>query len=239
VNRKKLNQYKGCLSPIQIADGINAARRNAKRLAEDATLLLDAGHFPTAASLAALAIEEAGKPSILRQLALARNESEAIEAWRDYRCHTRKNVMWLLVELVAKGARKLDDFKPLFDPGSDYPDLLDQIKQLGFYTDCLGKAHWSFPSEVIEESLARTLVTTASILAASEHLATVKEIELWVKHLGPVWKGHPSWMRKALENWYEEMQGLDLVPKDEDGMAEFIRNGITLRRRDAHGNSGV
>jgi AbiV family abortive infection protein len=38
--------------------------------AEDARLLLEAGRCPTAASVAALAIEEAGKPAILRTLAL-------------------------------------------------------------------------------------------------------------------------------------------------------------------------
>lgn len=232
---KKLNQYKGRLNPAQIAEGINSARRNAMRLAEDAALLLKACRFPTAASMATLAIEEAGKPSLLRQLALARTDRELAEAWRDYRSHTRKNVMWILVDLVARGARKLDDLKPIFDPDSDHPELLDQVKQLGFYTDCLGKAHWSLPSEAIDESLARTLVATASILVTSDHEVTPKEIELWIKHLRPVWKGHPSWMEKALENWYGEMETLGLVPKGGNVMTKFIRDGITTMKR----NGGV
>ena len=45
---------------------MNAARRNARRLAEDAKLLLEAGRYPTATALAVLSIEESGKMSILR-----------------------------------------------------------------------------------------------------------------------------------------------------------------------------
>jgi AbiV family abortive infection protein len=139
--KKKLDAYRGRLSAAQIAAGMNAAAKNARRLVEDAATLLAAGRFPTAASLATLAIEEAGKISILRMLALATSDAEAAEAWKDFRSHTRKNSAWLLPQLAATGARKLDDFRPLFDEASDHPFMLDQIKQLGFYTDCLGKAH--------------------------------------------------------------------------------------------------
>jgi AbiV family abortive infection protein len=198
--QSKLGQYKGRLNAAQVAEGINAAIENAKRLADDAALLLEAGRFPTAASLAALAIEEAGKDAILRQLALAHDDKGAAEAWREYRSHTRKNVMWVFVDLVASGARKLDDFAPIFDPTSDHPDVLDQVKQLGFYTDCLGKAHWSCPAIVVNEGLAHALVRTAKVLSSSTDTVTVREIELWIEHLGPVWSRHPSWRERALEN---------------------------------------
>jgi AbiV family abortive infection protein len=223
VKGKKLNQYKGRLTSSQIAQGMNAARLNGKRLAKDAALLLKHGSSPTAASVAALAIEEAGKASILRELALARNEQDLKEAWRDYRSHTRKNVMWILLELVSKGARKLDDFKPIFDPESDHPQVLDHIKQLGFYSDCLGNAHWSVPHEVVDEGLATILVRAAEALTAGEREVTPKEIDLWVKHLRPVWKGHFSWMRQALENWHGEMRESGLIPAGDDGLSEFVR----------------
>ncbi len=48
--KRKLDSYKGKLTPQQIADGMNAALENAKRLVEDAKTLLNAGRFPTAAS---------------------------------------------------------------------------------------------------------------------------------------------------------------------------------------------
>ena len=55
--KKKLNAYRGRLSAAQVAAGMNAAAKNASRLAKDAAMLLDAGSFPTAASIAVLSIE--------------------------------------------------------------------------------------------------------------------------------------------------------------------------------------
>lgn len=218
--KKKLAAYKGVLTPAQVVEGINAARINAKRLLEDAIMLLQSNRFPSAASLAILAIEEAGKVSILRQLSLAKDGSSAEETWRDYRSHTRKNILWLLPQLVSGGARKLDDFKPLFCEDSEHPFLLDTVKQIGFYTDCLGNAHWSIPSDVVDEKLAKVLVNVAQILA-SRGTTTVKEIELWIKHIGPVWKRNPVWMKKALSNWYRDMQQAGLVPEGENEMGLF------------------
>ena len=222
---KKLNQYRGRLSPKQIADGMNAAQRNARRLVDDAKLLLDAGRFPSAASLAILSIEESGKTSILRQLSVAKDDKEIADCWRAYRSHTKKNAMWILTELFSKGARKLDDFLPMFSDGAEHPQLLDQVKQISFYTDCLGNAHWSEPTDVIEEPFARTIVQIADIFARDKAISA-QEIELWIQHIGPVWMANPDWMRKAVENWYSEMQQVGLKPAGPNEMEDFIRLGI-------------
>jgi AbiV family abortive infection protein len=225
MTKKKLDSYKGKLNAVQIAAGINAAIQNAKRLIEDASLLFEACRYPSAASLAILSIEESGKVSILRSLALARTSEDMADAWRDYRSHTKKNVGWLLPQLVGQGARKLDDFKPLFEESSDHPYVLDQLKQIAFYTDCLGEAHWSMPKEVIDESLAKLLIQVAKILSSDKYVSKT-EIELWIKHIGPVWKRAPSWMKQALCNWYREMQDAGLAPAGENEMEKFIKSGI-------------
>jgi AbiV family abortive infection protein len=77
----------------------------------------------------------------------------------------------------GKGSKKLDDFRPLFDENFDHTDILDQIKQIGFYTDCLGNAHWAIPEAIIDESLARTIFSIADILAQDKQV-TPLEIEL-------------------------------------------------------------
>ena len=74
--KKKLDAYRGRLDASQVATGINAAIENAKRLADDASLLLEVGRFPTAASLSILSIEESGKVSILRALSVAIDEKK-------------------------------------------------------------------------------------------------------------------------------------------------------------------
>jgi AbiV family abortive infection protein len=222
---RKLNAYRGRLSASEIAAGMNAANANALRLAHDAETLLAAGRIPSAVSLAALSIEESGKVSILRGLATATSDAEVTAAWKSYRSHTRKNAQWLLPDLVMKGARKLEDLRPLFEKDADHPFVLDQVKQLGFYTDCLGNRRWSVPTEVIDESLARGLVWIAK-LSASKRETSVREIELWIEHLGAAPKGDLSAGKKALVSWYVAMQEAGLRPAGINEMERFVNEGV-------------
>lgn len=204
---------------------MNAANANALRLAEDAKVLLAAGRIPTAASLAALSIEESGKTSILRQIATATSKEELVTAWKSYRSHTRKNVHWQLPALVSAGARKLEEFRPLFEEDADHPYVLDQIKQLGFYTDCLGNRHWSIPANVVEEGLAHTLVQIAMLLVGKREI-TVKEVELWIEKIGATPKDNLPAMKEALASWYTAMQAAGLRPDGINEMERFINDGI-------------
>ena len=220
--KDKLSKYNGELSAAQIAHGMNAARRNARRLADDAKLLLDAGRYPTAASIAALSIEESGKMGVLRGLAFAPNEEVRRRAWKDYRSHRSKNAAWILPELVAKGARDLDSLRLATDSSAEHTALLDQVKQIGLYTDCLGDAHWSEPEKVIDENTSRSLVGTADLLATSG-VVTVKEIELWVEHMRPAYGAPLEWMKTALLEWYAAMRENNLWDHDDIPVEAFIR----------------
>ena len=224
---KKLNGFKGALSPQQIADGINAAKKNAFRLANDAKFMFDDGRYPSAVSLAILSIEESGKVSILRALSLAKDEKEVAECWRDYRSHTKKNVSWILPELAAKGARRLEELRPIFDETSDHPYLLDQVKQISFYTDCLGQSHWSIPEAVIEESLAKTLVQIAELFSKNKEEISVLEIELWIKHMKPVWKTSMSAMKAALIDWTKDMNENGLSSREVADVERFVNTGLS------------
>ncbi len=219
---KKLAPFKGTLTPQQVAEGINAAIRNAARLAEDSKLLLNHQRYPSAASLAVLSIEESGKLSILRHLACTDDAAKAASIWRDFRTHTSKNAMWLLPQMVAMGAHRLEDFAPLFSEESEHPHLLDNIKQIAFYTDCLGDIHWSEPSTVIDKKLASSLVEIARILTKANPV-TVTEVELWVKHLRGYFQGIQNDFKQALAKWYEEMQFLGLMPAGVNAMEEFTK----------------
>lgn len=226
MTSRKLDGYKGRLDCSQLAAGMTAARANAARLAKDARLLLGAESFASAASLAALSIEEAGKISILRGMALELEDGAIKAEWKRYRSHTSKNSHWIFPALVADGARSLEDFRPLHDEASDHPYLLDQVKQLGFYTDCLGqKANWSIPDQVIDSELATSLVDTAELLSRGESV-TERELELWVLYLGPVWKKGMDAMKAALGAWYRAMQEEGLTAKGPNSMAAFLAGGL-------------
>jgi AbiV family abortive infection protein len=181
---KPLKQYRGPLSALQAAEGMNAAARNARRLAEDAKLLLASERFPSAASLAILALEECGKVVILRELLIADSQKELSDNWRRYRKHTEKNYFALMPDLVRLGAKKLDEFRNLFTKETDSQRALyDAVKLLGFYTDCYGDAHWSIPAAVIDASLAAQLVSFAETFTKEKDPVTVKELELWIFHM--------------------------------------------------------
>jgi AbiV family abortive infection protein len=195
--------YRDRLSPKQIAEGMNAASRNAKRLLEDAEILLKAKRYPTAVSVAILAIEEAGKCPILRSIATAKSGERLKESWKAYRSHRAKNVMWLMPLYVLSGVRTLDGFKPLFDENSKHKERLDDLKQGGFYTDCLGKGSWVNPEDLIDDVIAEFIVKTARSLT-KEHPFTEREIELWIKHVGPSQDANPENLRRFWEAMMEE-----------------------------------
>jgi AbiV family abortive infection protein len=191
-----IKTYRNALTPKQAAEGMNAAARNAKRLYEDAKALFDSKRYPSACSLAILSIEESGKLSILREVACATNKGRINESWRRYSDHRDKNAQWLSVQLMMGGARALQDFAQVFDRKSDHTDILNIIKQLGFYTDCYGEAHWSEPEKVIDEEMARSIVTTAGILVPKRE-TTEREMELWAEHIGAHW-GKPDMLKRAI-----------------------------------------
>jgi AbiV family abortive infection protein len=181
--KRVVEQYRNHLSLKQVADGMNAAMRNASRLLDDARMLADAKRFPTACSLAILSIEESGKLSVLRSIATAQNDRHLKDFWRDYRNHQTKNAAWIICDLAGKGAKTLDDLRPIFDLDGDHTAVLDVVKQIGFYTDCFGNAHWSEPHVVVDEALAKYLIFIAQVLVPKAE-TTEREMELWVDHIG-------------------------------------------------------
>lgn len=219
--KEKLSQYRGTLTPAQIAEGMNAAIRNARRLANDARALFDLQRYPTAASIAVLSIEESGKVSILRHFAMARDLTSCRTIWQDYRNHRSKNVAWILPDLVAAGARTLDSLHLAAQADSEHTALLNNVKQIGFYSDCLGNAHWSEPDKVIDKRLAELMVNIADLFATKEAV-TPEEMELWIAHLGPAYEAPLETMKRALLNWYRAMNEAGLLKEDDTVVKEFV-----------------
>lgn len=227
--RRTLSQYSGGLTTTQAAEGIQAALRNGRALLADARLLLDKGRWKRAAALAILAVEEGGKTAIIREILLARDQRELKEAWQSYRTHARKNLMYILPALVARGARHLDDFREIYNQSSDHGQLLDSVKQIAFYSDACGVCHWSIPEEVISPALAKDIVAIAGFLVREgpQPLSTKEELDIWVKHMSPVWKGELIQMKKALIACYAEARAKGVLQgsTSEIEMMDFLFAG--------------
>jgi len=222
----KVQPYIGPLTSSEIAAGMNAATQNAERLAKDARLLFENDRYASALSLAILSIEESGKNHILRELALARNEKELRDCWRDYRSHTKKNVLWPIIETFLKGARRAQDFRPLVEPNAEHPYVLDKMKQISIYTDCFKKGHWSIPEQIITKEHVQDLLMVADVLAHNRDITT-EEIDLWVQYLQPYWKTSDADSERALFEWDKEIRRRGLVGKDEiETLEKFFTTGI-------------
>jgi AbiV family abortive infection protein len=213
-NRFALRQYVGRLTPRQASAGIAAAISTARGLLKDADLLLENERWQRAAALSILAIEEVGKIVILRSILLARSEEELAAEWRSYRSHTKKNVHWIFLDLFRMGGRKLEDFMPIFDPRSNHGQYADTAKQDCFYSNISLTCEWFLPEQRIGPTLAKELFAAATMLLpnAAAPMTSEAELELWVKHLRPVWKHSMPAMKKAIAACYAEAQAKGVLP---------------------------
>lgn len=216
-------RYRGRLTPERVAEGINAARRNVQRLVVDAALMVRSERWPSAVALSTLAIEEAGKIPILLGLAMAETEQEAQSTWKQFRSHVHKNAAWIFPELQAQGAKNLDDFAGILHPDSTHTRQLDTLKQLALYVDCYGEGEWSGPEDLGLEGLAKDLLAVAGRFSLSQQgNCTVREIELWIEHVGPVRMSEPSRWKAGILRWRRALQDEGLAEGDIVGWSSFL-----------------
>jgi AbiV family abortive infection protein len=221
----KDRQYNQKLTPDDAAKGISAAIENSKSLLADALLLFDNGRYERAVALAILGIEEAGKPAVLRSIILEDDPKQLKKEWQNYRRHLEKNKNWIVPELISKGARHLEEMRQTVDKKSDHGQMLDNLKQLSFYTDAFSECKWSIPRQVISRELAESILAIAKIMISKDksNLTSKAELVLWVKHMKPVWKQEMFEMKQALLNCYQEAEDLGLLENGTTkGMVDFL-----------------
>ena len=62
----------------------------------------------------------------------------------------------------------------------------------------------------------------AAELFIGKREVTTEEVQLWIKHLKPVWRGNWDWMKQALVLWDEEMKRRGLSDQ-QISMDDFVR----------------
>jgi AbiV family abortive infection protein len=201
--------YKGKLTVKQAVEGINAARRNARRLLEDAKLLFEVRRY--------LSIEEHGKAEILRAIAAAKDAAELKKRWKDFRTHQSKNILWMLPVLKAQGARTMLDCESIFDPNSDDPKKLDGIKKLGFYAECFGDARWWEPQGSVTKNMAQFSIAIIDYLVANEQEVSERELELWIEHFGGA-----TYRPEHAYKFYRAMKSEGLFAESLEKVAAFL-----------------
>jgi AbiV family abortive infection protein len=211
---------------------MEAAFLNARALVEDARTLLDAGRWPRSVALAILAIEEAGKPAILRQIIATSSEAGQRRLWRSYRRHVSKNGALMFEAFVhdytgthGRPPDKLDQLVP-FEADEVTPEQIEQLKQLLLYTDAVDDCRWASPDDFADEDSSRAVVMIASKIVGTElgAMTSAAELRLWVKHLGPVWWDADHETRKlALLACYQEAAATGVLRGNADLLDGFAR----------------
>jgi AbiV family abortive infection protein len=210
------------LTPDAIADGINAARENADRLAKDAQLLFDSGSYSSAAALAILAIEEIGKEPILRRLACWGDAKERASIWNEFKSHHAKSTVGLVSVKFAAGATTLSQTLSTKKDQEKFAQDCENTKQRAVYTRWLGNKQFSRPVNEVSQDRAKELIAIANDLGIGNRLNRVisaEEMALYIKHLHPIEKkGGPQAIRNALVAFENEAiesglkQATDLEP---------------------------
>ena len=225
---RSIYQNNGPLSLKQAAEGINAAAANASRLLHDAKILLALGRYPSAAFLAAIAIEEHGKMAILDRLAAA-NKSELQKLWKEYRSHTAKNTRWILPRVADSGPKTLQELLAVFNPNSWHQALFEEIKQLYLYTDFLEEGQWSRPEEITSKEQAEQIISDASRLI-SEKTTTEEELAQRVSVMKQLKvAGSFAESKRILAQHLREQTARDGRQISEDDIENILNGRIDLR----------
>ena len=195
-------QYRGTLTPAQAAKGIEVAVENANGLLADAELLLENERWARACALAILAIEELGKVDLLRSLLVATTDKSLREGWKAYRSHRAKNVRWIVPTLAGAAGRWRADFASI--PDEDTALTAERIKQGSLYTDCRGDCRFARASA--PQWVAEFFVVSARKLIPAEPgaMTSADELEIWTRHMRPVWGSSVQRMKAALMACFAE-----------------------------------
>lgn len=207
-------QYKQTLNIKEAAEGIRLAIENSRSLLDDANLLYENERYERATALAILAIEENGKPKIIREILMENEQKKVNLKWQEYRRHTSKNTNWIVPELISSGFRHMSQMQQIFDDKSPHRQELDDLKQIAFYTEAFSKCKWSNPKIAITKEIAKRIMSIADYsIRHSNIFNTEKELEIWYKHMKPVWGDTGNAMKTALINCIKEAEDLNYIPK--------------------------
>jgi AbiV family abortive infection protein len=157
------DQYNGTITLEEASQGIALAIDNSKLLLKDARLLFDNHSYPRAIALSVLAIEEAGKVYMIKNLLLSTQRIHSL--WKELRNHKSKNFHWVFPMLKRMGVTDEEVIMSFTNKLSDSAVFLDQLKQICFYTEAIkvnGKCNWWHPSVITDRATAKVYLDIAN-----------------------------------------------------------------------------
>lgn len=230
---KNAKQYTGPLNVHQAATAMQAARLNAVDLLDTADILFNLKRFAHSIVFSILAIEEAGKITILQAILLGIDKPTKL--WRSYRLHRAKTrflnhgimvrIRATMPEISLAKAQELSSRGPT-------PDDLEITKQRAIYSDCIndsGSFVCHLPRNIDWRQQAWERLCEAQAIVHAPRDRTPEELEIWVKH---VTAAHhqgksladvlPSLHEELLEKGFVEEGWWDTLIKDIEEQASNV-----------------
>jgi AbiV family abortive infection protein len=211
---------------------MNAAHRNAKRLALDAKRLFDSGSYSTAMGLAVLAMEEHGKAELMTLLALHRDAKQKAAIWKDFYNH-RAKVFPQLIRARFRQCKTVQDLEAAWPATEERVQYFDEnLKQAAFYVGVNEAGDVSEPAKAFPKERVEGFVRAAELLTAKNDEPTpVDFIKLMEKHFAGKFDSSatPQDLQSILFSvrpFVEEAQ--DLFPENPELLDSVMEGMISL-----------
>lgn len=146
-------RYNGKLTIEQISEGIYFCIENATNIFGDAYILIKANRFPRALSLLLLAIQEAGKVNILKNMTMIPTKNQKLwkKEWKNFRKHETKDFLGHDIKTSSEFNDSPGEYfwQQLLDKTNNFVPEREKVRQLGLYIDYIpsDKKWWS-PNEI-------------------------------------------------------------------------------------------
>ncbi len=146
-------KYNGKLTIEQISEGIYFCIENASNIFGDAYILMKANRYPRALSLLILAIQEAGKVNILKNMIMISTKNQKLwkKEWKNFRRHETKDFFGHDIETSSEFSDSPGEYfwqHLLYKANNSVPER-EKVRQLGLYIDYIaGDKKWWSPNEI-------------------------------------------------------------------------------------------
>lgn len=234
-----------------LGDFALAAARNARRLLEDAELLLKRGRSPSAYSLAVLAFEEAGKAWMCVIAMMVPDDVRPEWPYGDLIARHVDKLMaaHVMAHMFASASSGQDVIASLAEVGESLEELArehNQAKQRGLYADLLDGSVWD-PASITKDEATRMLGIVRGLLDHGGHLADpefiawlasktqdvlqVKDM-VWGRFFTGLQQGGPDGMLASLRSLMDEIgatEGFPLMIREQAQRTAIARATATKR----------
>jgi AbiV family abortive infection protein len=210
----EIAESQGILTPQELAAGISACHRNARRLIDDAIHLLVGQRNASALALALLGEEEAAKWVLLSVVATARSQAVRRKAWNNVRAHRPKRAILGAILFPERLRREDRPFE--FKDVDDVSKILERMKLRAIYVAHLANGVCSEPAMIADPGTATLFIDLAAV--------HVRKLFMTIEELGHVYESRkraPTAEARRIIQWSRSEEARAISARDRQAVVEW------------------